>query len=77
MRIEPGSGTTQYGPGVDIHLDGDEVATAILAYLTAHGVHIDGPRTVKVNSELCQAGKVYVDPSGFAVHNGVKYSGRG
>lgn len=31
----------------------------------------------KVNSELCQAGKVYVDPSGFAVHNSVKYSGRG
>lgn len=77
MQIQLGSGKTEYGPGVDIILGGDEVATAIAAYLVAHGVHVSGPRTIKVNGNLCEHGFVYVDPSGFVVSNGEKISGRG
>lgn len=65
MRVQYGSGTTVYGPGVSIELDGNEVAIAISAWLVAHGVHVDGPRTITVNGELCEEGQVYVDPSGF------------
>lgn len=78
MEIKRGNGKTQYGPGVDIFLTGDEVATAIMAYLVARGVHVAGPRTIVVNDELCVAGRVYVDPSGFVIdENGTKLSGRG
>jgi hypothetical protein len=63
---------------VDIHLTGEEVAIAISAYLVAHGIHVDGPRTITVNGELCDVGNVYVDPSGFVVDaDGEKMSGRG
>lgn len=78
MRIRHGDGKTQYGPGVLIELTGDEVATAIDAYLAAHRVHISGPRTVKVNGSLCKTGSIYVDPSGFVINQeGEKLSGRG
>ena len=77
MIVKHGNGTSQYGPGVSIELTGDEVATAIDAYLVAHGIHVDGPRTVKVNGALCKTGRVYVDPSGFVIANGEKLSGRG
>lgn len=78
MNITYGNGTTQYGPGVRIELDGDEIATAIDAYLVAHRVHVSGPRTVTVNCEMCEVGKVYVDPSGFVITpEGHKMSGRG
>lgn len=78
MKIKHGKGTTKYGPGVDIILTGDEMDAAIMAYLVARGVHVDGPRTIIVNDELCVAGRVYVDPSGFVIDkNGVKFSGRG
>ena len=77
MNIKHGNGIPQYGPGVIINLDGDEVATAIDAYLVAHGVHVAGPRTIRVNGELCREGDVYVDPSGFVITNGEKISGRG
>lgn len=77
MNVKHGKGTTQYGPGVSIELTGDEVATAIDAYLVAHGVHVDGPRTITVNGELCSEGHVYVDPSGFVITDGEKLSGRG
>lgn len=76
MRVKRGEGRTTYGPGVSIELTGDEVAIAISAYLVAHGVHVDGPRTITVNGELCEVGKVYVDPSGFVVHDGERISGR-
>lgn len=75
MDIIPGKGSTDYGPGVDIHLDGDEVAIAIDAYLVAHGVHVSGPRTITVNGWLIKEGRVYVDPSGFVVSEGNKISG--
>lgn len=77
MNIKYGSGQSKYGPGVNIELDGDEVATAIYAYLVAHGVHVDGARTVTVNGELCNSGNVYVDPEGFVICEGERISGRG
>jgi len=76
MHIRKGKGTTEFGPGVDILLSGCEVATAIEAYLVAHGVHIRGPRTITVNGDLCEQGNVYVDPSGFVVDRGEKINGR-
>jgi len=77
MDVRYGAGRTEFGPGVSITLTGDEVATAIDAYLVAHGVHVRGSRTVMVNGELCEIGHVYVDPSGFVVANGERFSGRG
>lgn len=76
MEIKSGEGTTKYGPGVSIKLTGDEVASAISAWLVAHGVYISGPRTVTVNGDLCSDGLVYVDPSGFVIANGEGLSGR-
>jgi hypothetical protein len=62
--------------GVSIQLTGDEVATAIHAWLVAHGVHIEGPRTIRVNGELCEHGRIFVDPSGFVIDpRGDKFSG--
>lgn len=77
MIVRYGKGRTEYGPGVSVELSGDEVATAIDAYLVAHSVVVCGPRTVTVNGELCQSGHVYVDPSGFVIDDGVKFDGRG
>ncbi len=77
MEITYGKGTTKYGPGVSINLSGDEVVTAISAYLVAHDVHVDGPITITVNGELCRYGRIYVDPSGRVIAEGVEISGRG
>lgn len=77
MQIRFGEGKTEYGPGVSIDLNGNEVAIAIHAFLVAHGIYVDGARTVTVNGELCEKGRVYVDPSGFVIANGEKWSGRG
>lgn len=74
MIIKRGRGTTIYGTGVEVHLTGSEVATAIDAYLVAHGIYVDGPRTVRVNGELCKFGEVYVDPEGSIIYDGVKYN---
>ena len=76
MEIEYGKGKTEYGPGIEINLSGDEVAVAIDSYLVAHGVRVHGPRTIRVNDELCEDGHVYIDPSGFVIANGKKYCGR-
>jgi hypothetical protein len=77
MDVEYGKGCTEYGPGVNITLTGEEVATAIHSWLVAHGVHISGARTVTVNGDLCEDGRVYVDPSGFVIFRGEKIPGRG
>jgi hypothetical protein len=77
MKVRHGKGRTQYGPGVQIDLTGDEVARAIDAYLVARGVVVFGPRMITVNGELCEVGEVYVDPSGFVIRKGKKLSGRG
>ena len=77
MEVKYGNGKTEYGLGVDIRLTGDEVAVAIEAYLVSHGVCVRGPRTISVNGELCEDGRVYVDPAGFVVTGGERLSGRG
>lgn len=77
MEIRFGDGKTEYGPGVAIDMTGDEIALAVFAWLVAHGVHIDGARTVTVNGELCDDGHVYVDPGGCVVADGKRWTGRG
>lgn len=77
MKINYGSGKTQYGPGVQIDLTGEEVAIAIMTYLTARRVHIDGPKTITVNGEQCRRGSIYVDPSGSVITKEGKFDGRG
>jgi len=78
MNISYGKGRTEYGPGVEISLTGEEVAIAIGAYLEAHQIYRQGPRTITVNGALCESGSVYVDPSGFVIDpEGNKWSGRG
>lgn len=77
MEIEYGPGKTQYGPGVDIHLTGNEVALAIHAWLTGQGVFITGACTVTVNGQMVQTGRVYVDPSADVIASGERYCGRG
>ncbi len=77
MNVKFGKGKTIYGPGVEINLTGNEVATAIDAYLVSHGIHVSGPRTITVNGELCKKGQVYVDPSGYAIHKGIGWNGKG
>jgi len=76
MKIKKGKGTTKYGKGVDITLSGEEVARAIMTYLTAKGVYISGARTITVNGELCESGRIYIDPSGFCIDKkGKKWDG--
>ncbi len=78
MKVKHGKGKTEYGPGVEIKLSGNEVATAIDAYLVARGIHVSGPRTVFVDGKCpTPAARVYVDPSGFVIHKGKKLDGRG
>ena len=77
MKIKFGKGLTEYGPGVEIKLDSEEVAIAIEAYILAHGAYISGSRTIKVNDVDIRSGYVYIDPSGSVITKGVKFSGRG
>jgi hypothetical protein len=77
MNIKYGKGKTEFGPGVEIKLTGNDVAIAIHAYLVAHNYIVIGPRTVTVNGEMCEYGKVYVDPSGKVIADGKEYNGRG
>lgn len=76
MNIKTGKGTSEYGPGIEISLTGEEIAIAIDLYLYSKGVLILGPRTTQVNNELCQGGEVYVDPSGYIIAYRKKYTGR-
>jgi len=77
MKVQYGDGTTKYGPGVNIIMTGCEVATAIDAFLVAHDVNVFGPRTITVNDQLCENGRVYVDPSGRVIACGNEFSGWG
>ena len=77
MEINYGNGKTEYGPGVQIDLGGNEIAIAIDAWLVSQGVAVSGPRTIRVNGELIKDGGMYVDPSGFVINDGEKLSGRG
>lgn len=55
-------------------LDGDDVATAIDAYITAHRICVSGPRTIRLRRRdelfLAEGAQVYVDPSGLLHDNG-------
>jgi len=75
MQVRPGTGTTDYGAGVDVILTGDEVARAINDYLAKSGVIVTGQRTITVNGELCGHGRVYVDPSGYVIADGILANG--
>ena len=77
MKVSYGKGKTEFGPGVEINLTGDEVATDGDSYLVAHDIIVRGARTITVNGELIEDGEVYVDPSGFAMEKGVRFEGRG
>jgi hypothetical protein len=77
MNIQIGNGKTEFGPGVQIDLTGDEIATAVYAFLMSHNVIISGAATIRVNGELIENGEMYVDPSGYVIADGTKYSGRG
>jgi hypothetical protein len=77
MQFRYGEGTSSFGPGVVIKLTANEVATAIDAYLVAHGVVINGPRTVTIDGGLCTEGSVFVYPSGFVNADGRTFYGRG
>jgi hypothetical protein len=76
MNINYGKGTTQYGQGVEINLSGDELAVAILAYLVANHINVQGPRTIFVNGELCESCRIYVDPTGWVETKNNYWSGR-
>lgn len=76
MKVKYGKGKSEFGTGVAIELTGSEVAVAIDAYLVAHQVYVQGPRTISVNGHLCCNGYVYVDPSGFVISEGKKFDGR-
>jgi hypothetical protein len=75
MEIKKGNGRTKFGKGINILLTGEEVGLAISAYLKANKVHISGARTIMVNGDLCNKGRIYVDPSASVIHEGKKYSG--
>ena len=74
MKIMFGEGE---GPEVIVELTGDEVATAIHAWLLAHSVSLDGARITTVNGQRCKTGKVYIYPPGHAIDDGVQCAGRG
>lgn len=68
VRIHPGASYEEDSMriiGNSIHLDGNEVATAIDAYITAHRVHVSGPRTISADNKLLRDTDflIYVDPS--------------
>ena len=59
--------------GNAVELDGDELATAVDAYLAAHRIAVVGPRTIRIFDgngwALCgeTGARVIVDPSGRVV----------
>ena len=59
---------------IRIKLTGDEVATAIDAYLVARRVTVRGPRTIHVNKGLIKSGAIYVGTgNGRVIHKGKVY----
>jgi len=81
MNVQHGNSTLSTGPGVTICLSGEEVATAIEAYLVAHNIVADGFRTVSINGNFCGPDRgtctIHVAPAGFVITNGVKFTGSG
>ena len=77
MEINYGKGKTEFGPGVQIDLTGDEVCTAIYAYLRSHNIITTGAVTIRVNGELVENCGIYVDPSGRVISDVIVWSGQG
>ena len=69
MIIEYNKIKSPGGPGVNIHLNANELAEAITEYVGKRGVEIKGARTVFVNGEKCHHGNIFVDPSGEVTQN--------
>ena len=76
MKVRQGEGTTEFGRGVFVELSGDELATAIDAYLVAHHVYVIGPRTIRIGGRLPADTSIYVDPEGSVIFEEERYSGR-
>lgn len=74
MNIQHGNGKTKYGPGVIVELTAEETRNAVLAYLTAMGVSVRGPRTITFEGKNAS---VYVDPSGTVNVENAMWTGRG
>lgn len=77
MKVQIGNGLTEYGPGVEITLTGDDVARAIDSYLYAHDIIHYGARTIRIDGKLCGDAKVYVSPEGHVMAGGKRYNGNG
>lgn len=79
ITVSIAKGTSEYGPGVRITLDGNAVARAIDHWLHAQGIYITGSRTISLDGELLQDrdAHIYVDPSGFVMAGGKRFNGRG
>lgn len=76
--VTHGKGTSQYGPGVQINLTGNELAHAIDIYLVSQNIIVRGPRTIRYQEELLEDDcQVYVDPSGFVMYGGKRFEGKG
>ena len=67
--------TPNGGVATEIHLNGNELATAILTYLTSKSVVHTGSITISVNGELCDNAKIYVYPEGQVLRKGKRYYG--
>lgn len=79
VEVKYGNGKTEYGPGVLITFDANDICRFIISALEErYGITIGGPRTIKIGGELIQGdGSIYVDSSGSAVCGDLLYSGRG
>jgi hypothetical protein len=53
-----------------IHLDGNEIATAIDAYLVSQRVYVSGPRTITANDTILSNVNAKVFVEGSVVSNG-------
>ena len=57
---------------VTIHLDGNEIATAIDAYLLSQKVYVSGPRTITANDTILSDVNAKVLVEGSVVSDGVR-----
>ena len=65
MKIQPTANSN-----VTIYLDGDEIATAIDAYLVTQRVYVFGPRTITTNDTILSGVKGEVIVNGTVISDG-------
>jgi len=71
MEVKFGEGKTEYGTGISITLNSNDVANAIIKYVESKGYKINGARTVKVRAHNNSGeAEIYVDPSGSVTMDG-------